>query len=185
MTAQWDAIGLRAVLLQDHADAAQIIRELRHLEQPGYIAPQRRARRVWEAHVEHFDDLQDAYSDRLAAAADRLRLSFGCEQINLTLWLADGSGGLARWATQDRYHRDCAGLRTVPTGHDSHWIAGKALGSESTLFQYLHGETTGRWCSVLALPIAVTLGPWPQFVTAVLSVGLPETAHAYERTALL
>lgn len=40
---QWSAVGLQPVLLQDHADAAQIIRELRYLRTTNYLAPQQRA----------------------------------------------------------------------------------------------------------------------------------------------
>lgn len=182
---QWDAIGMRAVLLQDHSDAAQIIRELRDVSSAAYVAPQDRALRVWDEHAERFAELQQIYSDQLASDAETLRSSLGTERLNLTLWLADGAGNLARWATQDRYYRSVTDLRMVETGHDSRWVAGRALGSESVLFKDTDDGSTVRWKSVLALAIPVRIAPWASFVTAVLSVGLPEAARAYEASALM
>lgn len=185
LVGQWEAIGMRPVLLEDHSDAAQIIRELRHVAADGYVAPQGRARAVWRAHADQFNAIQPRYSDQLADDAEELRSSFGEDRINVTLWLADGNGHLARWATQDRYYRNADDLRLVETGHDSRWIAGKALGSESVLFQDVDDGSTVRWASAVALAVPVRIGPWPDFVTAVLSVGLPRPAHTYEASALI
>lgn len=185
LSGQWDAIGMRAVLLEDYSDAAQIIKELRHVTEAGYEAPQQRAQRIWHAHADQFGSLQSAYSDQLAADAEKLRVSFREERINVTLWLADGAGSMARWATQDRYYRSAGDLRLVETGHDSRWIAGKTLGSESTLFQDIDATSTVRWRSAVAVPVPVRLDPWPDFATAVVSVGLPQPAEAYESSVLI
>ncbi|MEE6282926.1 SIR2 family protein [Georgenia sp. MJ170] len=185
LVSQWEAIGMRPVLLEDHADAAQIIRELRHVNTPGYVAPQERARTIWRSHTDRFLRLQTEYADLLAGDADVLRDALATERMNLTLWLADGEGNLARWATQDRYYRGVTDLRMVETGHDSRWIAGKALASEEILFQDIEGGSTGRWRSVLALPIPVGHPTWPTMVTGVVSIGLPEHAGDYEDSKFL
>lgn len=182
---QWKSVGMRPVLLQDHSDAAQIIRELRHVNKADYVSPQQRARLVWEAHATEFARLQRRYSDQLAMDAEVLRNSLTADRLNLTLWLADGEGGIARWATQDRYYRSVTDLRVVETGHDSRWIAGRALGSESVLFKNVEDGFTVRWRSVLALSIPVQMESWPPIATAVLSVGLPDLARTYESSTLL
>lgn len=185
LVAQWEAVGMRPVLLQDFSDAAQIIRELRHLRDSNYTPPQERARELWESHASRFAELQRIYADQLHSDAKLISEALDDEEINLTLWLADGRGKLARWASQDRYQRTLGDIRLVDSGHDSPWIAGRALGVETLLFQDLNERGTQRWQSVLASPIPVPHPRWPTFASAVLSVGLPEQAKAYLPNATL
>ncbi|NRD26490.1 SIR2 family protein [Frigoribacterium sp. VKM Ac-2836] len=176
---QWSAAGLTPVILEDHSDAAQIIRELRHLHAPGYRAPQERAATLWQAHVDSFQDLQQAYSDQLLSDATSLCTAFNVDRLNATLWIADGQGNVARYAAQDRCFRSIDDVRHVPSGHDSQWIAGRALGAEATVFQDLQEGTTSRWGTVFATPIRVELDGLPGIASAVLSVGLPGSAETY------
>lgn len=169
---QWSAVGLLPVIVEDHTDAAQVIRELRHVHRFGYIAPQERALAVWEAHSKGFHTLQVQYSDQLAADAEVLKSALGVDHLNVTLWLADGRGHIARWASQDRIYRDVENLRLVDSGHDSRWIAGRALGSEEPLFLDLDDGENRRWTTVLAMPVRVKFGGFPEFATAVISVGM-------------
>lgn len=176
---QWSAAGLSPVILEDYSDAAQIIRELRHLHDPDYRAPQQRAASLWQAHVDKFDDLQQQYSDQLLEDAATLRGAFNVDQLNLTLWIADGDGHVARYAAQDRCFRTVDDVRHVPSGHDSQWIAGRALGAEDTVFQNIQEGTTSRWGTVCAIPVRVELDGLPDIASAVLSVGLPGLAETY------
>src|SRR5690606_20265349 len=43
---QWRSAGLEPVVMEDFADAAQIVRELRHVHLDGYSAPRERARAI-------------------------------------------------------------------------------------------------------------------------------------------
>lgn len=182
---QWRAVGLEPVLLQDHADAAQIIRELRFIQRDDYQAPQQRASQLWESHATDFVNLQTAYVDYLEANAVALRDVLDVDHMNVSLWIADGSGKLARWAAQDRIYRDVAALRTVETGHDSPWIAGQALGFDTLLFQDVEPGHTRQWRSVLALPIPVPHPAMPALSAAVLTVGLPDIAERFETSRML
>lgn len=185
LAGQWGAVGLEPVILEDFTDAAQIVRELRHVHDSGYRAPQERARDVWNAHAAAFDALQPVYSDQLAEDADVLRTALDVDQLNVTLWLADANGRIARWAAQDRRYRAVGDLRLIDSGHDSRWIAGQALGGENILFQDLDTPGTRRWSTVLAVPIRVEHSGLPEFATAVISVGLPGAAKDYEPSAVL
>lgn len=185
LASQWRAVGIEPVLLEDHADAAQLIRELVHVHDEGYLAPQQRAQVVWRRHVEGFEDLQTTYVELLEDDARTMCSELGVDSLNLTLWLADGNGSLVRWATHDRIYRDVEALRSVETGHDSHWIAGRALAGEGLLHQDLKEEGTRRWKSVLALPVSVPHPRFPAMVSAVLTVGLPDPAAAFETTAAI
>lgn len=185
LRSQWTAVGLEPILLQDHSDAAQIIRELRYLQADSYLAPQERAARVWSVHTDRFDELQAEYVDQLEVDASTMRDALDVDRLNLTLWLADGDGRLARWAAQDRIYRDVTSLRRVETGHDSPWIAGKALGSDSLLFQDLEDRHTRQWRSVLAIPVPVPHPVFPSLSAAVLTVGLPRPAEAFLDSSLL
>lgn len=176
---QWRAVGLDPVILEDFADAAQIVRELRSVHDSGYKSPQERAREVWDAHATAFDELQVGYSDQLAFDAELLRAVLDVGNLNVTLWLADGHGRIARWASQDRRYRSVASLQRVDSGHDSGWVAGRALGSETLLFQNLKPGEARRWSTVLAVPVAVEHSGLPKFVSAVVSVGLPGSAEDY------
>lgn len=176
---QWSAAGLTPVIVEDYSDAAQIIRELRHLHDPRYSAPQQRAATLWRAHADKFEVLQQRYSDQLLKDAATLRGAFNVDHLNVTLWIADGHGNVARYAAQDRYLRTIDDVRHVPSGHDSQWIAGRALGAEDTVFQNLQEGTTSRWGTVCAIPVRVELDGLPDIASAVLSVGLPGNAEKY------
>lgn len=185
LSAQWSAVGMRPVLMHDFSDAAQVIRELRHVNTDGYLAPQDRARLIWKHHAQNFDTLQPAYVTELATDAQTIRDTLDVDRLNLTLWIADGDGNLARWAAQDRVYQESTGLRMVPTGYDSPWIAGKALAAESLLFQDLPEDHIRQWTSVLALPLPTPHPTLPTMTSAVLTIGLPERAQKYEGSQLL
>lgn len=185
LTQQWEAVGLRPILLNDYSDAAQVIRELRYVNRSDYLAPQQRARAVWEHHQERFAALQVEYVEALKADSALIRLSLDVDRLNMTLWLSDGCGGLVRWAAEDRIHLSPTGLRRVETGFDSIWIAGKALGSDTLLIQDIEESGTRQWRSVLALPVPVPHPTLPTMSAAVLTIGLPGRASDYERSKLL
>ncbi|TFD13143.1 hypothetical protein E3T42_14270 [Cryobacterium sp. TMT4-10] len=185
LSAQWTAVGMRPILMHDFSDAAQVIRELRHVNTDDYLAPQERAKLIWDFHTDRFAELQETYVAELGRNAEAIRQTLDVERLNLTLWLADGEGGLARWAAQDRLYLDPAGLRTVETGYDSPWIAGKALGSDALLFQDLPRHHTRQWQSVLALPVPAPHPTLPTMTSAVLTIGLPDPAETYEGSKLM
>lgn len=182
---QWSAVGMRAVLLHDFSDAAQVIRELRFVDRPDYLSPQERAMQIWDHHSREFDRLQEEYVGLLQHDAEVLRSSLDVERLNVTLWLSDAEGKLVRWAAQDRVHLEKDGLRRVETGHDSPWIAGRALGSDTLLIQDLEDGDLRRWRSVLALPLPAPHPEFPTASTAVLTVGLPLAASRFEGSKML
>ncbi|MDX2377868.1 SIR2 family protein [Microbacterium sp. LRZ72] len=177
----WESIGLRAVPVDDFADTAQILRELRHVRDPGYAAPHDRARTVWDAHATEFDVLQAAHSNQLAGDALGLERVFGSALTSGTLWLAHPDGGLCRWASQDRIYTSAPHLRHIPSGYDSAWVAGQALGTEEVLVKGRPGgpDPTRQWQSVLAVPIFVSDGLHPSFGCGVVTFGLPDKASQY------
>jgi hypothetical protein len=182
---QWSAVGLRPVLVDDHSDAAQAIRELRSVNMSGYLAPQERARLLWDHHQTHFASLQPAYAETLVEDAERMKSALGVERLNMSLWLANGSGKLARWAANDRVYRDPDGLRLVETGYDSPWIGGRALSVDALLIQNIERSGTRRWRSVAAVPVPVDHPTHPTMSTAVITVGLPNDAEDYEASSFL
>ncbi|MBD8206734.1 SIR2 family protein [Microbacterium sp. CFBP 8790] len=182
---QWRAVGLTPVLLQDHADAAQVIRELRYVNQPGYLAPQERAERLWRIHRDRFESLQKRYVAALRSDLLRMKSALDVEELNVTLWLADGAGTLVRWASGDRVHLDHDGLRSVEIGFDSSWIAGKALGTDNVLIQDLDEALIRRWKSVLATPVIVEFPDHPPMTVAALTIGLPDGAERFERSTVM
>lgn len=133
-------------------------------------------------HSSHFDVFQTQYVRLLESNAADLGRALGAERLNVTLWLANGEGDLARWAAQDRIHRDPNGLRVVAAGHDSPWFAGQALGVEQVLHRDLPDVSTRQWLSVLAIPVAVPHPTLPAVAMAVLTVGLPKRASCYRAT---
>lgn len=182
---QWRATGLAPVVMEDFADAAQIVRELRHVHLDGYSAPRERARAIWDAHEADFVARQRHYSEQLLADSALLSDALDVDQLNVTLWLADAEGHIARWAAQDRLYRSPSDLRLINSGHDSPWVAGRALGLESILFEDLDARGTQRWRTVLAVPIRVEHSGLPEFASAVLTVGLPDAAKEYEPSTTL
>lgn len=181
---QWRAVDVRPIALQDHADAAQALRELPRLGDPGYLAPRDRARRVWAEQAGAFATKQKDHSALLAADADRLRVHLGPES-NLTLWLADGERNLVRWASPDRVYLDPDRLRRVPIGFDSPWVAGQCLGRDDLLALDLTGPRgpTQRWRAVAAVPVSVDVAGGPAFSTAVLSSASPSSLGAHDLDA--
>lgn len=182
---QWSAVGLRPVLVDDHSDAAQAIRELRSVNMSGYLAPRERARLVWNYCREQFSSLQPKFADVLSSDAERMKTAFGVDRLSMSLWLSNGEGALARWVADDRVYRDPKGLRLVDTGYDSAWIAGRALSADALLIQDIEQSRTRRWRSVVAVPVPVEHPTHPTMSMAVITVGLPSGAEAYDRSSYL
>lgn len=180
LSLEWEAIGLHALTLHDLADVASVIRELRHMGAGGYRAPSERAARVWQAHARHRRALQGTYARALAADARSIGKAIGASAHRATLWLADARGRLARWATEGTRYDGLRGLKRVPAGFDSPWIAGEALGWEHVLLRDVPREQRVHptWKSVLAVPIFVDDTRLPYFASAVVTVGLSESATA-------
>ena len=178
---QWKAIGLQPILLQDHTDAAQIIRELRYIGSEQYIPPQERCRLLWSAHEQNFQELQKGYVEHLRTDAEKMKNAFDESAIDMTLWLSNGAGQLVRWASQDRIYHNVDTLRVIETGHDSSWIAGQALGADEMRFKRLPDDPTRRWRSVLAIPVPVSFDPGELAAvsSAVLTIGLPGELETY------
>lgn len=180
LIAEWESIGLTAVTLQDTTDVALVIRELKFLGTDGYRSPAERARRVWDAHRRHFDRLQREYVAQLRTDARNVAAVLGCDVSRATIWLANGGGKLARWASEGMRYLGPRHLKLVPTGHDSPWIAGEAIGSEEVKLKDVersHGVKP-TWKSVLAIPVFASDGVHPDFATGVVSFGLSQSASA-------
>ena len=178
LLAEWQSIGLSALTLQDFADIALVIRELAHAGDENYRAPSTRARELWVAHNKALPELQPEYATQLDIDALRMGEAVGFAAHRATLWLAAGRGKLARWATSSAEYRDVRTMKRVPTGHDSLWIAGEAMGSETPKVKDITRDpsTTPRWKSALAIPIIVSDGRLPGFTSAVLTFGIDAAA---------
>lgn len=177
---EWESIGLTALQMHDLADVAHLIRELKFAGRPGYRTPSERARQIWEAHTKKFSSLQSDYSEALATDASSVTQALGATAHRGTLWLANGRGNVARWATEGSRYRGVRDLKLVPTGHDSPWIAGEAISSEEVKLKDVEREqrVTPTWRSVLAIPVFVGDGTLPEFAAAVLTFGLSQRASA-------
>lgn len=174
LAAEWEAIGLTALRMQDLADVALVLRELRFVGGADYRTPTERARQVWNAHVDRFSELQQDYGEYLADDSAKVTKALGSRAHRASLWLADGRGSLGRWSTQGSRFASPRHLKFVPTGHDSPWIAGEAIGAEEVKLKDVTREPRARpmWRSVLAVPLLVSDGRSPDFATAVLTFGM-------------
>lgn len=129
---QWMAVGVEPVLLHDHADAAQAMRELLYVDEADYTPPKERAAGLWAALCSDFEGAQTEHSNALEEDRARLAAIIGAD-TNVTLWIADGGGSLVRWSSPDRTYRAADMLRRVPLGFDSPWIAGQCLAVDDVL----------------------------------------------------
>lgn len=179
LVAEWQAIGLQALTLHDLADVALVIRELRHAHVPDYRTPNERAAHLWAQHSRRFAKLQREYSRQLTRDASDIGEAMGTSAFRGTLWLADAKGKLARWASDSGIYSGIRQLKRVPSGHDSPWIAGEAIGTEAVKLRDVERETkvSPTWRSVLAIPIFVGDRRFPDFASAVLTFGLPNNAR--------
>lgn len=124
---------------------------------------------MWDAHRSRFDVLQSAYATQLVEDSELMRSVLGVERLSLSLWLSDGASRLVRWAADDRLYRDADALRVVETGHDSPWVAGRALSTETLLIQDVERAGTRRWRSVAAVSIPIDHPTHPQMSAAVVT----------------
>lgn len=173
---QWESIGVQAVLLQDHSDAAQVLWELPELGQPDYQPPAQRIRLFWRRVAERFKELQEEHAALLEADLEQLEDLDA--RSTLTLWLVDDQGDLVRWAAYDRVHRDLSMLRRVFLGHDSPWVAARAAARNSPEQVHLtYDPLAPRWRSVVAAPVLAQLPGGPTLpvgaVSAACAVELP------------
>ncbi|WP_425843652.1 SIR2 family protein [Agrococcus sp. TSP3-2-1] len=178
LAAEWEAIGLSALTMEDLADVAIVIRELQFVGTSGYQPPRERARRIWAAHEARFRDLQHEYSQALGRDSAKVAAALKASAHRATLWLADGDGRLARWATDGHIYATAGLLKHVPTGHDSPWIAGEALAAEEVKLVDVHRQrgVSPSWESVLAIPVFVGGCGLPEIAAAVITFGMEERA---------
>lgn len=158
LTVEWQSIGIRPIFVSDYSDVAQIVTELRKLEEVGYQSPQNVARSLLEAHVKSLHLHQPKYEERLARNALELKRKLKDAPIHRpTLWLADGEGFLVRWASKGGHYTDLSEMKRIPTGHDSGWIAGEALSSTGFRTKAVAIEKKSRpaWKSIIAIPVQV------------------------------
>lgn len=183
LAAEWDAVGLTALQMHDLADVAVVVRELQFLGTPNYQSPQQRARNLWRAHHSQFAELQVRYSRELKRASQSLAQAMGTRVHRASLWVADGQGMLQRFAAEGAHFTSRDNLKCVPTGHDSPWIAGEAIGAEEIKFKDVerNGRIKPTWRSVLAIPIFVGAGQNSKIASAVLTFGLENTAPTLMR----
>ncbi|UYF97169.1 SIR2 family protein (plasmid) [Rhodococcus aetherivorans] len=166
---QWSALGVHVIATHDYTDAAQALREFPHLGEDGYLTPRERASALWEKNVSQFSMLQQGDSNELEqdlAILQEMLPDLG----NLTLWLTDGTGGLVRWAANDRTYKHPNHLRREVPGHDSPWIAGQCIGRNDLLIRELSRPgSTSRWHSVAATPVVAELPGGPALPCGVIS----------------
>lgn len=180
LAAEWESIGLTALTMQDLADVAIVIRELRFAGSEGYLTPGERTRVLWDAHTKQLARLQSVYAQQLAQDSAQIGETLGTNAHRATLWLANGRGKLARWATEGARYTSVRQMKLVPSGHDSPWIAGEAIGSEGMKLRDARGRdarVTPSWKSVLAVPIFVGDGRHPEWASAVVTFGLAHNAE--------
>lgn len=182
---QWEAVGMKVQIVEDHADAAQIFQELPFLPKDGYRSPQRRTGALWRHHRQNFSMFQAQDASNIREDAAVLSETLAVRHLNLTVWLANGARQLVRWAVDDRVQTDLDKLKTVLSGHDSRYYAGKVLGQDTPMIKSLPQGTESRWHHVCAIPIAIE-GPdttsWP---VAVLTAGLPEETQLTDDNRLV
>lgn len=184
LIAEWQSIGLEALALQDFADVAGVIRELAYASLPDYRAPSERARQVWVKHNRRLAALQVEYAAALEHDAESMAEAIGATAHRGTLWLAAPNGKLARWASASTQYQSAKQMKRVPTGHDSPWISGEAMGAETVRLKDIAKDdrVTPHWRSAIAIPIMVSDGVLPSFAAAVVTFGLESTAvAAWER----
>lgn len=186
---QWRAVGIDVVLVQDHSDAAQLLRELPAVKFEDYLLPRDRAVALWDRLLGNFSAEQARHSELLDT--DRVILpSRSGSACDLTLWLSDGSADLVRWTSHDRVYRNPNKLRRVPLGFDSPWMAARAMSQSEILVEADPGDLQGsrRWRSVIAAPITVKAPGGPNLVVGALSGAttelLDDSSEIEWRTAL-
>lgn len=180
LVSEWESIGLTALTVQDLADVALVIRELRLVGTAGYQAPAERARALWDSHTTHRARLQDVYADQLALDGTRVGKALTTTAHRATFWLANGRGKLARWVSDGTRYSSVRQMKFVPTGHDSPWIAGEAMGSEEVKLRNItsrDARVSPSWKSVLAVPIFVGDGHHEDWASAVVTFGMSSSAE--------
>lgn len=180
LVAEWESIGLTALTTHDLADVALVVRELSFVTSEGYMTPTERSRALWNALAVRMKELQGLYADQLARDSAHVGEALGTKAHRSTLWIANGRGKLARWATEGTRYEAVRKLKLVPTGHDSPWIAGEAIGSENVKLRDVgdrSARVTPSWKSVLAIPIFVGDEVHPNWASAVVTFGLKHHAE--------
>lgn len=191
IVAQWKTIGVECLLVDDFAEMTQLVREMPHLGNADYRPPRDRVSAVLAARMDHFDQAQDIDFTRLSKhAEDNLHDLVG-SPANLTLWLLDQDAKLVRWAANDRVYKGAKGLRRIDPRLESSWIVSQAVCFGDQRIQDIRVESstparterTGRWQSVLARPLTVTLPGGPPVTVGALSAASQSPLSAIDTDA--
>lgn len=191
IVAQWKTIGVECLLVDDFAEMTQLVREMPHLGATDYRPPRDRVAAVLAARLAEFDVAQENDFTSLARhSTDNLHEIIG-SPANLTLWLLDQDTKLVRWAANDRVYKSPTGLRRIDPRLESSWIVSQAVCFGDQRIQDIRVESstparterTGRWQSVLARPLTVTLPGGPPVTVGALSAASQNTLSAIDTEA--
>lgn len=162
LRASWNALGITPIFVNDYNDEAQLIREMLYWDRPGYVSPEQRARRLWDALIDEgsFAVFQQGFAKLLRCQKQQIKDCLSARSVNATLWVSHGRQ-LTRYATHDRVYLSHTLLRQSTVGYDSPYVAGAALGNNEIGSIRLEPGTS-RWDTILAAPITV----FPQSVAA-------------------
>lgn len=174
LSRQWESIGVLPVFLPDFADPAQLVLEGLAGDLSQYRPPAARLSSAFASVLSEFENLQEEHPAALAADLEVLRIQLG-DESNVTLWLADGTGHLVRWASADRRYRAPELLRRIKIQNESRWISAEAAARNEIIAREPSDDPdlTRRWRSVVAAPVAVELPFGPPVLGAVLSSATP------------
>lgn len=176
-TQEWSSVGLTTLFLEDFNDLVTMVRELEYRRSSttrSYLSPNLRARKLWKKHESKRTELAPEYSEILEKDATQVAKALDTGAFRPTLWLSRKKGKIIRFATAGVTYQTVADLKTVPTGHDSRWIAGEALSKARPILRNSDRspDIEPTWKSVLAIPVFIGDGTSPEIAAAVLTFGL-------------
>jgi len=128
---QWQRYNVEVVLLDDFSDVSLFVREVGAGREGLTESPRERVAALWARILGSFELLQQEFATALDEEFKGYLEGLLGPEANLALWLADGRGELALFASNDRLYRRPSALRRIPDRHDAGWILSQALSYET------------------------------------------------------
>lgn len=168
---QWSSINVTTIMIDDYVDANQILLEVYYRNKEGsnnrYNPP---ATRISCLYSKIENDTRKASEDTLMwIESVEKPCDADIDDFDVSVWIADGKGSIHRFSSLNRIFLKMDPLKSIETGFDSEYLAGRAICSNSVM---LEDGSDGKWNTVMARSFSCEFADGPELSIGVVTVAV-------------
>lgn len=168
---QWSSINVTTIMIDDYVDANQILLEVYYRNKEGsnnrYNPP---ATRISYLYSKIENDTRKASEGTLTCIESVKKPYYAnIDDFDVSVWIADGKGSIHRLSSLNRIFLKMDPLKSIETGFDSKYLAGRAICSNSVM---LEQASDGKWNTIMARSFSCEFTDGPELSIGVVTVAV-------------